>query len=91
MERGRLLAGLGAGEQRDSASRDEGDGHVRGSPTRIGRNSRRRNEWELWEAIHGGAAKTNREEGGATREDKQGTVEELQEAVSTMASLQQER
>ena len=38
-----------------------------------------------------GAAWGGGEEGGAAREDKQGTVEELQEAVSTMASLQQER
>ena len=38
-----------------------------------------------------GAAWGGGEEGGAAREDKQGAVEELQEAVSAMASLQQER
>ena len=62
MERGRLLAGLGAGEQRDSASRDEGAGRARGSSARIGREPRRRNKRELREAIHGGAAKTTERE-----------------------------
>ena len=54
----RLVHKLGADEQRDPASRDEGDGWVRGSPARIGREPRRHNELELREAVHGSAAKT---------------------------------
>ncbi|EMS48315.1 hypothetical protein TRIUR3_35094 [Triticum urartu] len=45
-----------------AASRDEGDGLVRGSPAWIGREPRQRNELELREAIHGGAAKTTERE-----------------------------
>ena len=58
-------------KQRNSASRDEGAGRVRGSLARIGREPRQRNKRELREAIHGGAAKTTHTQGEREQHERE--------------------